>query len=148
MNSQRFSLVSPAEIDIDLGLFTGSDSGGGVVVLGLASVFSSLENGDGTVAMSSLINDSVEVVEIRGIGVEFKVVNSTIIRGTIDVKESKNTTVGSNIVFGVKDHGTIVIFLLLKTTTGINDFTSIDMFKSDVNTSESKGGEPEQADKQ
>ena len=139
MNGQRFSLVSPAPVEVDLGLFTAGNSGGGIVVLGLAGVFSSLEDSDGTVAMSSLINDSVEVVEIRGIRIKFEVINGTIIRGTIDVKKSKNTTVGSNIIFGVKDHGTIVIFLLLKTTTGINDFTSIDLFEGNIDTSESEG---------
>ena len=99
MDGQRFSLVSPAEIDINLGLFTGSDSSGGIVVLGLAGILSSLEDSDGTITVGALVNNSVEVVEIRRVGVKFKVVNSTIIRRTIDVKESKNTTVGSDVVF-------------------------------------------------
>ena len=140
VDSQRFSLVSPAEIDIDLSLFAGRDGGSGIVVLGLAGVFSSLENGNGTITVRALIDNSVEVVEIRGVGVKFKIVNSTIIRRTIDVKESKDTTVGSNIVFRVKDHGTIVVFVLLEKTISVNNLTrSIDMLEGDVETSESKG---------
>jgi len=145
VNSQRFSLVAPAEIDVDLGLFTGRDSGSGVVVLGLASLFSSLEDSDGTVAVGTLVNDSVEVMEVRGLELG-EIINSTIIRRTIDVKESKEATVVFDVTLSVKDHGTVII--RGKETTISSSAIIIDVLEGDVDASESEGREPKQADKQ
>jgi len=149
-NGQRFSLVAPAPVKIDLGLFTGRDSSLGVVVLGLASSSDTLVNSDSAVTMSTLINDSTEVVEIRGSGTKsVEVVDGTIIRGTVDVEESKKTTVVFDVGLGVEDHGTGVVFASLKKTTSINGITVVvDIIEGDIDTSKGHGGKAKDADKQ
>jgi len=139
MDLQRFSLVAPAPVKIDLGLFAGRDSGSGVVVLGLASLFSTLEDSDGTVAVSTLVDDSVEVVEVRGLE-SGKIIDGTIIRRTIDVEESKKTTVVLDVGFGVEDHGTVIVGS--QKTSRPSRAITIDLLKGDVDASESEGREP------
>jgi len=145
-DGQRFSSVAGAPVKVDLGLFAGRDGGGGVVVLGLARLVSSLVDSDGTVAMSTLINDSVEVVEIRRISTEgIEVIDFTIIRGTIDVKESKETTVAFSVSLGVEDEGTSIFTFTSEETTSFRRFddTIGDLFEVNIDTGEGKGRESE-----
>ena len=148
-DGQRLSLVTPTPVKIDLGLFTGVNSGGGIVVLGLASSFETLVDSDGTVAVSTLVDDSVDVVEIRRISTEgIEVIDSTIIRGTIDVKESEETTVTLDVILSVEDHSATIFFALSEETGNISfiDDTIGDLLEVDIDTGESKGRESEQAD--
>ena len=144
-------MVGPAPVKIDLSLFRAADSCLGIPGLGLARSFSSLEDGNFTVASLTLVDDSSEVVEQRGVGTEsVEVINSTIIRGTEDVEDSLETTVVLDVFLGVEDHGADVVAASEETRVGIRDDLtfSVDLFEGNIDTSESKGGESEDADKE
>jgi hypothetical protein len=151
LNSQRGSLVGPTPIKIDLGLFRAGDSSLGEVVLGLARSVSSLVDGDGTVALFTLINDSLEVVEkSRGGAETVKIIDLTIVRGTEDVEDSLETTVVLHVFFSVENHGTDIFVVGKKTTGSIgNDETiTVNLFEGNIDTSESKRAESEDTDKE
>ena len=121
----------------------------GVVLLGLASGFSSLEDSDSTVAVFTLIDDSSEVVEISGVGTKsIEVIDFTVIRGTEDVEDSLETTVVLDVFLGIEDHGTDVVTSSKETAGFISDdlTISIDLFEGHVNSGEYERAESEDAD--
>jgi len=99
--------------------------------------------------VSTLVNDSVEIVEIRRGGTEgIEVIDSAVIRGTEDVEDSKETTVTLDVGLRIEDHSTSV--LSRKETRGaVSDdlAISIDLFDRNIDTSESKRAESEDTDK-
>jgi len=152
LNAQRFSLVTPAEVNIDLSLFRAGNSSLGEVFLRLASKISFLVDSDSAVAVFTLVNDSSKVVEISGGSTEgIEIIDSTFIRRTENVEDSLETTVVLDVFLSVEDHGAD-IFVVSKETTNssVRDDVaiSIDLFEGDVDTSESKGGESEDADEE
>jgi len=64
-----------------------------IVVDGLALAISFLMNSNDTIALVTLEDDSVEIVEIRRTGAKVsEVINRTVIWGTPDVQESSKTS--------------------------------------------------------
>jgi len=107
-------------------------------------------NGDGTVAVSTLVNNSVKVVEVRRSGAQTgKIVNGTFIRRTPDIQEGSKATSGLEFFFSVKDEGTSVVSALEKSGSSItsdNGAIFIDFLVGDINTSEGKWREAKKAD--
>jgi len=110
----------------------------GVVVLGSALATSFLRNSHDTITMSTMENNSPEIMEIRRSGTEGrKVIDGTFIRRTPDIERSSKTFFIIEIVFGVKNEGTS-IFSIRKKSVGSRVTIFIDFGISDVKPCESK----------
>jgi len=79
------------------------NSSDGIVFLGLARSRKSLEDGESTIAVRTLVNDSLKVVEISTAVIEVIEVSTTTVRGTIDVKDNLETTVVLDVFFSVEN---------------------------------------------
>jgi len=90
LDANRFSLVSPAIVDVNLGLVTVSNSSGGVVIDGLSLEVSALVDSNSAIAVSALINDSTEIMPVAGLSTgNVKISDLTVKRRTKDVENSK-----------------------------------------------------------
>jgi len=114
-NIDGFSFASPAPIKINLGFRAGINPSSGVVVLGSAFATSFLRNSHNTITMSTVENNSPEIVEIRRSGTEGrKVIDGTFVRRTPDVKRSSKAFFVIKIVFGIENEGTSIFSIRKK----------------------------------
>ncbi len=76
LDADRFSLVSPTPIDIDLSIVTIIHSSLGEIVNGFAFSICLLVDGHLAITVGTTINNSMEVVPVAGVGAgNMKVIN-------------------------------------------------------------------------
>jgi len=141
LDADRFSLVGPTVVNVNLGLITISNSSGGVVVNRFSLEISTLMDSNSAIAVSALINDSTKIMPVARLSTRnVKIIDLTVKGRTEDIKNSKEASIGFNVFFGIKDHGAS-IFIVRKEAAGFSrDFSDnlaigIDLLEGNVNSS-------------